>query len=112
MAAPATAAPAAAPAAPAPAPPIDPAEEADAAAFGSVAADGTVTVRDGDAERVVGQVPDVPEAEALSLYVRRYLDLKAQVVLLEARLPHLSAKEATSSLEFAHRAPHRARRGR
>lgn len=81
-----------------PAPTLDPAEEAAAAAFGSVAADGTVTVRDGENERVVGQVPDQPEAQALDLYIRRYLDLKAQVLLLETRLPGLSAKEATSSI--------------
>ncbi|GMA31372.1 hypothetical protein GCM10025875_13640 [Litorihabitans aurantiacus] len=69
-----------------------------ASAFGTVAEDGTVTVRDGEDERVVGQFAGGDQQEALGLYVRRYLDLKAQVALLETRLPTLSAKEATSTL--------------
>lgn len=95
--APADAAPAPAPVA-APTPAAEKAEIEAASAFGSVAEDGTVTVRDGDTERVVGQFAGGDTDEALGLYVRRYLDLKAQVTLLEARLPTISAKEATSTL--------------
>ncbi|WP_281860892.1 DUF349 domain-containing protein [Salana multivorans] len=84
-------------AAPAPvAPPVDAADAAAAAEFGSVAEDGTVSVRDGEEVRVVGQVT-VGE-EPLALYIRRYLDLKAQVALLEARLPSISPKEAQASI--------------
>ncbi|MDO8145061.1 MULTISPECIES: DUF349 domain-containing protein [Isoptericola] len=71
----------------APVPPVhDAAETAAAAAFGRVDDDGTVHVREGDGERPVGQYPGVPAEEALSLYVRRYLDLVAKVALFETRL--------------------------
>ncbi|WP_454294682.1 DUF349 domain-containing protein [Salana multivorans] len=53
-------------------------------------------MRDGDTVRVVGQVT-VGE-EPLALYIRRYLDLKAQVALLEARLASISPKEANASI--------------
>lgn len=85
------------PAAPAPVD-LDPVAQAQAAEFGSVSEDGTVSVRDGETERVVGQVPGASGPEAMELYIRRYLDLKAQVDLLEARLPGLNAKEATASI--------------
>ncbi|UFU01569.1 DUF349 domain-containing protein [Ruania suaedae] len=75
------------------APPMDPAEVAAATPFGRVDPDGTVHVREGEGERVVGQFPDVPEAEALALYIRRYLDLKAQVELFAARISQLSVKD-------------------
>ena len=48
-----------------------------AEAFGRVADDGTVFVKDGEGEREVGQFPDASKEEALALYARRYLDLKA-----------------------------------
>ena len=77
-------------AAPAPvtpvAPPVDPAAEDEAAKFGRVDDEGNVFVKDGDTERVVGQFPDVPEREALQLYITRYLDLVAQLRLFETRL--------------------------
>ncbi|HCX84420.1 MAG TPA: DUF349 domain-containing protein, partial [Micrococcales bacterium] len=93
------AAPATPVAAPAPIPaPLDEAAATAAAEFGVVAEDGTVSVRDGDTVRVVGQVPGGAPEEALSLYVRRYLDLAAQVQLLETRLPGLPAKDATSTI--------------
>ncbi|WP_199224375.1 DUF349 domain-containing protein [Serinibacter arcticus] len=55
-------------------------------------------MRDGEDTRVVGQYAGGDTADALGLYVRRYLDLKAQVALLETRLPTLSVKEVTSTL--------------
>jgi hypothetical protein len=97
------AAPAPAGAAPAPAggpavapqPALDPALSAAAAKFGRVDEEGNVFVQDGDTERVVGQFPDAAnEEEALGMYVRRYLDLAAQVALLETRLGNSPAKEA------------------
>ena len=75
----------AAPAAPV-APPIDAAEAAAASAFGRVDDDGTVWVREAAGERTVGQFPGASAEDALSLYVRRFLDLKAKVVLFETRL--------------------------
>lgn len=65
---------------------VDPAEEARAASFGRVDEDGTVLVREAAGERVVGQFPGATEQEALQLYVRRYLDLEAKLVLFETRL--------------------------
>ncbi|MFC8191356.1 DUF349 domain-containing protein [Cellulomonas sp. NPDC057328] len=92
-------APAAAPAAPA-GPPVDPAEAARAAEFGRVDEDGTVHVREAAGERVVGQFPGASAEEALGLYVRRYLDLQAKVVLFETRLAatDLSVKEIDQTL--------------
>jgi len=84
-----------------PAPPdLTPAEEAEAAGFGRVDADGTVWVREAAGERVVGQYPGADEAEALALYVRRYADLRATVLLFETRLgTDLSPKEIDTTLE-------------
>jgi hypothetical protein len=61
---------------------------------------GTVHVRDGDTEREVGQYPDVPEAEAVAFYVRKFEDLAAQVHLLGQRLDNgtVPAKESRSAL--------------
>ena len=81
-----------------PTPAAERAEIEAASTFGSVAEDGTVTVRDGDTERVVGQFAGGDTADALGLYVRRYLDLKAQVALLETRLPSITVKEVTGTL--------------
>lgn len=87
-------------AAPAPVAPVDPAEAARAAEFGRVDDAGTVFVRDGEAEREVGQFPGATPDEALALYVRRFLDLQAKVVLFEARLSatDLSVKEIDQTL--------------
>ena len=76
-------------------PPLDPVAAAAAAQFGRVAEDGTVYVREAEDERAVGQVPGVDVEEALSLYVRRFLDLQTKVSLFEARLAatELSVKE-------------------
>ena len=90
----APAAPSGGPAVP-PQPALDPALSAAAATFGRVDEEGNVFVKDGDTERVVGQFPDATsEEEALGMYVRRYLDLAAQVALLETRLGNIPAKEA------------------
>jgi hypothetical protein len=79
-------------------PPLDPIEVAAAAEYGRVDADGTVHVREGDGERVVGQYPGVSEEEALSLYIRRFLDLQAQVRLFGTRLSTLTVKDLDSTL--------------
>lgn len=50
-----------------------------AEAFGRVADDGTVFVKEGEGEREVGQFPDASKEEALALYARRYLDLTAKL---------------------------------
>ena len=68
------------------APPLDAVEAAAAAAFGRVDEDGTVYVRESTGERSVGQFPGTSPEDALAFYVRRFLDLKAKVVLFEARL--------------------------
>ena len=57
-----------------------------AEAFGRVDDNGTVYVREGDAEREVGQFPDASKEEALALYARRYLDLKGKLNLFAGRL--------------------------
>lgn len=53
--------------------------------WGRVDEAGTVYVRDGDGERVVGQYPDGSAEEALAYYERKYVDLAGQVSLLEQR---------------------------
>jgi len=64
--------------------------------FGRVEPDGTVYVRTADGERSVGQVPDVPPAEALAFFERRYEALDVEVGLLEKRVAggNLSPDEA------------------
>ena len=82
------------------APPIDAVEAAAASAFGRVDDDGTVWVREAAGERTVGQFPGASADEALSLYVRRFLDLKAKVVLFETHLAatDLAVKEIDQTL--------------
>ncbi|MBW3082375.1 DUF349 domain-containing protein, partial [Bifidobacterium phasiani] len=63
-----------------------------AEAFGRVDENGTVFVREGEAEREVGQFPDVSKDEALALYARRYLDLKAKLDLFANRLKSANVK--------------------
>ncbi|WP_298742370.1 DUF349 domain-containing protein [uncultured Microbacterium sp.] len=70
------------------APTVSAASAADAlaaASFGRVEIDGTVSVRDGDGWREVGQYPDGTPEEALAYFVRKFLDLAGEVTLLEAR---------------------------
>ncbi|NCT90891.1 DUF349 domain-containing protein [Cellulomonas sp. APG4] len=89
-----------APSVPAP-PDLTPAEAAEAARWGRVDDDGTVWVREAAGERAVGQYPGAEAADALAFYVRRYADLHAKVLLLEARLQttDLSVKEIDTTLE-------------
>ena len=69
-------------------------ELAKAEAFGRVADDGTVYVKDGDGEREVGQFAegDKNKETALRLYATRYLDLKAKLDFLGTRLKSQSIK--------------------
>jgi hypothetical protein len=80
--------------------PSDAAEAAVAATFGRVDEDGTVYVREAAGERVVGQFPGTSSDEALALYVRRFLDLHAKVVVFETRLTatDLAIKEIDQTL--------------
>lgn len=80
------------PAAPAPA-------EANAAAsepWGRVAEDGTVSVREGDQWREIGQYPDGTPDEALAYFERKFADLADKVALLEQR--HAGGGAAASEL--------------
>ena len=73
-----------------------------AEAFGRVDDNGTVFVKEGDTEREVGQFPDASKEEALALYARRFLDLKAKLDLLSSRLtsPNVKAREIDESLKL------------
>ncbi|MFT4212148.1 MAG: DUF349 domain-containing protein [Microbacterium sp.] len=53
--------------------------------WGRVDDDGTVSVREGDQWRVVGQFPDGTPEEALAYFERKYADLAAEVSLIEVR---------------------------
>ena len=53
--------------------------------WGRVDDDGTVSVREGDQWRVVGQYPDGTAEEALAYYDRKFSDLASEVTLLEVR---------------------------
>jgi hypothetical protein len=55
-------------------------------AFGRVDSENNVFVIDSGVERLVGQYPNVSEADALAYFVRKYQDLEAQVRILEQRL--------------------------
>jgi len=74
--------------------------------WGRVEADGTVYVRTADGERAVGQVPDVPEAEALAFFTRRYDALELEVSLLERRVRSgaLSPDDAAGSIKTVRKA--------
>ncbi len=68
--------------------------------FGRVDPDGTVYVRTAEGDRSVGQIPDVPAAEALAFYTRRFEALELEVGLLERRIASgaLSPDEARGSI--------------
>ncbi|WP_437127354.1 DUF349 domain-containing protein [Microbacterium galbum] len=53
--------------------------------WGRVDDEGTVSVREGDGWRVVGQYPDGTPAEALAYFQRKFADLAGEVTLLETR---------------------------
>lgn len=64
---------------------VTPAVSVSTESFGRVEDDGTVSVREGDQWRVVGQYPDGTPAEALAYFERKYADLAGEVTLLETR---------------------------
>ena len=74
--------------------PVDP------ASFGRVDSDGTVYVRTAEGERSVGQVPDVPAADALAFFTRRFASLELEVSLLQTRIAAgaLSPDDALASV--------------
>ncbi|MCR2761990.1 DUF349 domain-containing protein [Microbacterium sp. zg.B48] len=59
--------------------------EAETEPWGRVEEDGTVSVREADGWRVVGQYPDGSAEEALAYYRRKFSDLASEVALLEVR---------------------------
>ncbi len=75
-------------------------ETAGPTSHGRVADDGTVYVLSPDGERAVGQIPDVPAAEALAFYVRRFEALELEVRLLGSRIRNgsLSPDDARHSI--------------
>lgn len=60
-------------------------ESAETQPWGRVDDDGTVSVREGDEWRVVGQYPDGTPEEALAYFERKFADLASEVTLLEVR---------------------------
>ncbi|CAL4859737.1 DUF349 domain-containing protein [Microbacterium sp. MM2322] len=60
-------------------------ESAETQPWGRVDDDGTVSVREGEEWRVVGQYPDGTPEEALAYFERKYADLASEVSLLEVR---------------------------
>jgi hypothetical protein len=68
--------------------------------FGRVDADGTVYVRMGEQEHVVGQYPEGTPEEALAFFTKRYDALAFEVQLLEQRVRSgaMSPDEATESI--------------
>jgi hypothetical protein len=71
----------------------------DAQTWGRVDDDGTVSVREGDTWRVVGQFPDGSPEEALAYFERKYSDLASEVTLLEVR--HRRGGASASDLRSA-----------
>jgi hypothetical protein len=69
--------------------------------FGRVDADGTVYVRVGEQEHVVGQYPEGTPEEALAFFTNRYDALAFEVQLLEQRVRSgaMSPDEATESIK-------------
>nr|WP_105565541.1 DUF349 domain-containing protein [Microbacterium halophytorum] len=58
---------------------------AEAEQWGRIEDDGSVSVREGDAWRVVGEYPDGTPDEALAYFTRKFNDLEVRVVTLEQR---------------------------
>lgn len=65
--------------------PAGPAAPVPVEQWGRVAEDGTVSVREGDGWREVGQYPDGTAEEALAYFSRKFTDLADKVALLEQR---------------------------
>lgn len=85
-----------------PQPPVDPKAEEEAKAFGRVDDEGRVFLiaQGEEAERQVGQyAAEGDKDDALAVYVRRYLDLVAQVGLLESRVESVNPNELNSGLK-------------
>ena len=78
----------------------EPGERTEPSEFGRVDEDGTVYVRVGDEERVVGQYPEGTPQEALAFFTKRYDALAFEVQLLEQRIRGgaMSPDEATESI--------------
>ncbi|WP_227873030.1 DUF349 domain-containing protein [Brachybacterium ginsengisoli] len=79
------------------APPVteyDPEQVAAAAAFGTVAEDGTVTVQDGTQVRTIGSTTETDHQTALEPFARGYLDL---VAFLDLTQTTLNAPEHTQN---------------
>ncbi|MGN7034486.1 DUF349 domain-containing protein [Microbacterium algihabitans] len=72
--------------------------------WGRVDDEGTVSVREGDEWRVVGQYPDGTPAEALAYFQRKFADLAGEVTLLETR--HRRGGASASDLRAAAKALH------
>ncbi|WEV71849.1 DUF349 domain-containing protein [Bifidobacterium sp. ESL0790] len=72
-----------------------------AESFGRVDEKGAVYVRDAEGEREVGEFPGATNEEALTLYARRYLDLKAKLDLFATRLKaaNIKAHEIDESIK-------------
>ncbi|MFD4957563.1 DUF349 domain-containing protein [Microbacterium sp. NPDC058389] len=70
--------------------------------WGRVDDDGTVSVREADGWRVVGQYPDGSSEEALAYFERKYADLASEVTLLEVR--HRRGGASASDLRATARA--------
>ncbi|WP_122821135.1 DUF349 domain-containing protein [Varibaculum vaginae] len=67
--------------------------------FGRVDDEGRVWVKDGEEERQIGQFPAEIPANPLNIYVRRYLDLAAQISLFAERLPKLAEREIDQTMK-------------
>lgn len=82
--------------------PVEPVEKIamdEAAKYGRIDEQGRVFVKDGDTEREVGQYADGIPEQPFALYVRRFLDLQAQVDLAQARLGTLKSHDIDSTLK-------------
>jgi len=73
--------------------------------WGRVDESGTVYVRDGEGESIVGQYPDATPEEAIGYFERKYTDLAGQLTLLEQRAKRSAlasdVAEAAASLRDA-----------
>ena len=74
------------------------ASEVPAHPFARIGEDGTVYVKDGDEERVIGGFPEGIPASPYALYERRYADLEATIKLFEDRLGTLSPRDIDQTL--------------
>ncbi len=84
--------------------PEEPASDATDEPWGRVDDDGTVSVREVDQWRVVGQYPDGTPEEALAYFERKFADLASEVTLLEVR--HRRAGASASDLRATARHLH------